>query len=95
MATKPPPPFESLPSDELLRELDALLAEINRRAENYYHLAGDSTEALDEGLLFVMKAERISRDRRFQVYEPYGLDTWRRWLEELSVGGLVGNEGRP
>ena len=52
-------------------------------------MAGDSREALDEGLLFVKKAHHIVTERLFHYCEPYGPSTWERELEDMSVGATL------
>lgn len=78
-----PAPFDSLTSDELLRELDAMLAEVNRRAENYVRMGAGSAAALGEGLLFATKADGIIAKRQYSLTD--GLRVGLNWLRDMSL----------
>ncbi|MCL4290697.1 MAG: hypothetical protein KJ051_10545 [Thermoleophilia bacterium] len=80
----PSPPLGSLPSDELLRELDAMLAEVDRRAANYVEMGAGNLAALDEGLLFATKAEELIYRRR-RSWLCGGLDDLLDRLKRMSL----------
>jgi hypothetical protein len=56
--------FSELTNAQLLAELKCLLNDLHRRLTNYLTMAPDSAAAVDEGIAFVSKADRLLDEAR-------------------------------